>query len=92
MPWTGHQLADPVVLDRAIDALEKHTPIDAEQRAPCRRRVAQTLATQEAQLDKLIASHQDDAARVLLDKIDTRFGGLAAPQSLRWIDTLPAHP
>ena len=92
MPWTGHELAGPVALDRALDALEKHVPPDPDKRAECRRRIDQALAAQEEQLGKLIASHQDDAARTLLDKIDTHFGGLAAPQSVRWMDTLHSHP
>lgn len=92
MPWTGHELADPVALDHALDALEKHVPPDPEERAQCRRRIDQELATQEEQLGKLTVSHQDDAARTLLDKIDMRFGGLAAPQSVRWKDTLQPHP
>ena len=92
MPWTGHQLADPVALDRALDALEKHVSVDPERLAQCRKRIDQELTTQEGQLGKLVTTHQDDAARVLLDKIDTRFGGLAAPQSVRCMDTLHAHP
>lgn len=88
IPWTGHELANPAALDRALGALEKHVPIDSERRAQCRTRIDQELAAGEKQLGELVASHQDDAARALLTRIDSRFGGLAAPQSVQWMDTL----
>lgn len=92
MPWTGHQLADPAALDDALGALEKQAPPDPGKLADCRRRVDQELATQEQRLGKLVASGQADAARAMLDQIDTRFGGLAAAQSLREMDALHAQP
>lgn len=91
MPWAGHQLADPAALNRALDTLEKPAHPDSERLATCRKRIDQDLAAEEKQLGKLMANHQDDAARALLGRIDARFGGLADPQSVRWLDTLDAH-
>ena len=88
IPWSGHELANSAALDRALDALEKHVPVDSEKRAQCRMHIDQELAAAEKQLGELMASHHDDAARALLSRIDARFGGLAARQSVQWMDAL----
>jgi dienelactone hydrolase len=82
IPWTGHDIAEPSALDRALTSLETHYTPDTAKLAACRSRIAASL---QGELDKagaaLDAGHVDDA-RKQLDAIDHRYGGLAAPRSV----------
>ncbi|PXV58995.1 Esterase PHB depolymerase [Dyella jiangningensis] len=82
MPWTGHVLAGPTALDRALTSLETHHPPDASKLDACRSRIAKAL---DGELDKVRASMEggrSDDAKQQLDAIDQRYGGLAAPRSV----------
>lgn len=91
MPWTGHQLADPMALERALAALEKPVPPVPAALAACRHRIDRNLAALERQIGALVASGRFDDARTLLTRIDVHFGGLAAPQSVKWQQALDAR-
>jgi len=91
MPWTGHQLADPMALGRALAAMEKPLPPVPAALAACRRRIDLNLAALERQIGALVANGRFDDARTLLTRIDVRFGGLAAPQSVKWQQVLDAR-
>jgi hypothetical protein len=91
MPWTGHQLAGPAALERALAALGKPVRPDAAALAACRRRLDGKLAALEQRIDDLLAARRFDAARTELTRIDARFGGLAAPQSVKWQQVLNAQ-
>lgn len=82
MPWTGHDLAEPAALDRALTSLETHGAADTAKLDACRARIASDLGKALAQLDADIASGQLDNAKQQLEDLDHRYGGLAAPRSV----------
>jgi pimeloyl-ACP methyl ester carboxylesterase len=81
-PWTGHEVAGPTVLDRALDMLDKHAEPKLARLINCRLRINQELGKQIDQANDLLAGGNVDGARKLLDRIDVRYGGLAAPRSV----------
>lgn len=77
----GHDTADPVSLRRALDLLDEKVTPDAGL-AQCR---AGLDAEWSKGLDRVEAQIRDgkrDSARVALDELDLKYGGLAAPRSL----------
>ena len=92
MPWTGHQLADAASFSRALTALDTHATVDTNQLATCRARIDHQLNSQLDQAAHLVDTHDIDGARKLLTKIDTLFGGLAAPRSVELAAHLDGHP
>ena len=88
---TGHQLAGPAALERALTALEKPVPPFPAAHVGCHREIDRSLATKEQQIGDLVAKGRFDDAQTLLNKVDVRFGGLAAPPSVSWQKTLEAH-
>jgi pimeloyl-ACP methyl ester carboxylesterase len=81
-PWMGHEVAGPAVLGRALDMLDKHAEPNPARLKNCRMRIDQELEKTIAQANDLLAAGNADAARRSLVKIDTRYGGLAAPRSV----------
>src|SRR5882757_3994619 len=81
-PWAGHEVAGPAGLDRALDMLDKHAEPNLARLAKCRTHINQRLGKEIDQANDLLAAGNVDGARRLLDKIDTRYGGLAAPRSV----------
>lgn len=90
IPWTGHELADPSALDRALESLDRHGTDDPTALSDCRAHIDKDL---NAQLDAAEASlaHGDrEHARSQLQSIDAHFGGLAAPRSVELTSRLDA--
>jgi len=81
-PWTGHEVAGPAVLRRALDMLDKHAEPKPARLNNCRLRINQELGKQIDQASDLLGAGNVDGARKLLNKIDARYGGLAAPRSV----------
>jgi dienelactone hydrolase len=81
-PWMGHEVAGPAVLGRALDMLDKHAEPNSTRLNNCRLRINQELEKAIAQANDLLAAGNADGARRSLNKIDTRFGALAAPRSV----------
>jgi pimeloyl-ACP methyl ester carboxylesterase len=81
-PWTGHEVAGPAVLGRALDMLDKHAEPNLGRLNDCRLRINQELDKKIDQANDLLAAGNADGARKLLNKIDARYGGLAAPRSV----------
>jgi predicted esterase len=81
-PWAGHEVAGPPVLGRALDLLDKHAQPNLARLNKCRLRINRELGKQIDQANDLLAAGNADGARRLLNKIDTRYGGLAAPRSV----------
>ena len=81
-PWTGHEVAGPAVLGRALDMLDKHALPNLARLNNCRLRLNQELGKQMDQASDLLDAGNVDGARRLLNKIDARYGGLAAPRSV----------
>jgi hypothetical protein len=78
----GHEAAGPAALDRALDALADHQRPDPQRLAACRARVASGLAASLERAKGMLERGKSAEAWSLLKKIDTRYGGLAAPDSL----------
>src|ERR1700675_4516253 len=81
-PWMGHEVAGPPVLGRALDMLDKHAEPNVAKLNNCRLRISQELEKAIVQTNDLLAAGNADGARRSLNKIDARFGGLAAPRSV----------
>ncbi len=81
-PWADHEVAGPAVLGRALDMLDKHAKPNLARLNNCRLRINQELDATIVQANDLLAVGNLDGARRSLDKIDTRYGGLAAPRSV----------
>jgi poly(3-hydroxybutyrate) depolymerase len=81
-PWTGHEVAGPAVIGRALDRLDKHAQPHLARLNNCRLHINQELGRQIDQANDLLTAGNVDGARRLLNKIDTRYGGLAAPRSV----------
>jgi dienelactone hydrolase len=88
----GHEPAGSAALDRALDALtDTHAP-DPRKLAACRARTAADLSTRLAQVRALLDAGKANDAWSLLKKIDTRYGGLAAPESVELAGKTHADP
>ena len=82
MPWSGHETADAVSFSRALDALEETTPAPARASEACMKRVEEDLSAQLHEVETSIARGDKSSAAKILEKIDARFGALAAPRSV----------
>lgn len=80
MPWTEHELADAGSFGRALDKLSQPAHPDPDKLARCRAAHQESLQAQLQQAEAE-AAHPEQA-RKLLEQIDARYGGLAAPRSI----------
>jgi hypothetical protein len=90
-PWSGHEVVTPAPLNHALDVLDKPAQPDPAKLADCRVHIDQALTAQLQQAESLLASGKPDAAHTLLNKIDARYGGLAAPRSLDLAQKIDTH-
>jgi len=81
-PWVGHAAADPAALVHALDALTHPQPPDPAKLAACRASLEVKVTADLDQAQALIGRSRRLEALKLLEKIDRRFGGLAAPRSV----------
>ena len=81
-PDSDHTVADPRALARAIEALLAPIEPDAAGLAACRRAVEGRLSAELDQLRALRTAGKADEASALLKRIDSRFGGLAASETV----------
>ena len=89
-PWSGHEVVAPGPLSHALDLLDKPAQPDPGKLADCRARIDKHLTEQLQQTESLLANGKPDKARSLLDKIDIRYGGLAAPRSIQLAEKISA--
>ena len=82
-PLLGHTVAQPAALARALAGLRAAPQPDAGKLSRCRADMDADLDAKLAKVESLIADGQRAAADKLLRKIDERYGGLAAPRSLK---------
>jgi hypothetical protein len=87
----AHELADAGALNSALRALEERKPVPANKLATCRARIEQELIRQLDQVAQLDASAKSADAQALLQKVDARYGGLAAPRSIQLAEKLGAQ-
>jgi pimeloyl-ACP methyl ester carboxylesterase len=81
-PFLPHTVATSEALARALGRLADGIREDPEKLARCRAALEAELDTKLQKVEVLISSGQRSAAAKLLDRIDRRYGGLAAPRSL----------
>jgi pimeloyl-ACP methyl ester carboxylesterase len=81
-PRREHELADASAFSRSLDALLKGKQARQNKLPDCRARIDAELSAQLKQVEDTFARGETSAAKRLLDKIDARYGGLAAPRSV----------
>lgn len=87
MPFTGHEVATPAILTRALQALIQPERPDPDRLAACRAAIETEVADKLAKTDALIADGKRADAQKTLKDIDAKYGGLAAPHSVE-LDTI----
>jgi hypothetical protein len=78
----GHEPAGAAAFDRALDALADRRPPQPQRLAACRTRAAADLSAKLQRVRDLRERGKSPEAWSLLKTIDTRYGGLAAPDSV----------
>ena len=84
----SHEVASPRALARALEQLGAHVRRDPARLTACRAALDRRLAAQLARVQSLIDAGKRPEARKALEELDRRFGGLAAPQSLKFAAAL----
>ena len=87
MPFTGHDVAPPAILSRALQVLLEPKRPDPDRMAACRAAIETEIAGELTKADALIASGNRADAQKAVKNIDARYGGLAAPRSVE-LDTI----
>lgn len=90
VPWLGHELADAGSFSRALNKLSEPAHPDADKLARCRAANEQSLQSQLRQARALMGAANPEEARKLLEQVDTKYGGLAAPQVVTLMERLDA--
>jgi pimeloyl-ACP methyl ester carboxylesterase len=81
-PWVGHELPAAMPLERALDRLDDPVQVDADRLARCREGVDKKLSVRLQQVRDLLTAGEFAASRTQLDRIDSRYGGMAASRSV----------
>jgi pimeloyl-ACP methyl ester carboxylesterase len=79
VPWSGHETPNAAAFSRGLNALEQHDPADPDKLGACRERYREELKNDIEHTRALVTQGDRTDAAVELQKIDARFGGLAAP-------------
>ena len=87
MPFTGHDIAPPAILSRALQALLEPQRPDPDRMTACRAAIETEIAGELAKADALIVSGNRADAQKAVKNIDAKYGGLAAPRSVEF-DTI----
>jgi pimeloyl-ACP methyl ester carboxylesterase len=82
MQRAGHEIATPAALDHALSALDERSSPNAEKLAACRQRIAGQMSAKLQEVSDLLDRGKPHDAWQQLAKLDVRYGGLAAPQSI----------
>lgn len=81
-PFAGHEVAGARDFDLALTALSTHARAKPDRLASCRAHREKEISEQLQEVEDLLVRGKPQDARALLQKIDTRFAGLAAPKSV----------
>jgi hypothetical protein len=81
-PRTGHEVAAPAALSRALSSLARSTQPDPAELAACRSAIDTELESDLHTVESLIAHGETARAQKRLKSVDERFGGLAAPHTV----------
>ena len=91
IPFVGHETADAVSFNRALTTLENTAPPDDGDWRACVKRIEYDMAAQLRSVETSIANGDESSALKALERIDVRFGGLAAPRSVELMKAIEAH-
>jgi hypothetical protein len=92
IPFIGHELGAGRDFEHAILALQKHVTIKPETLVSCREHHQKDLASKLDDVRRYMAKGKTHEASSLLQKIDTHYAGLAAPDSVELARELaPSH-
>ena len=80
--WSGHEAPSAAAFNQGLDALESHEKADPGKLASCRRSYEQALDDELHAVEQSLAGGNTAEARKALERIDARYGGLAAPRSI----------
>ena len=83
MSRAGHEIAAPYSVDRALTALDRRPHADFGELSTCRARIAKDLASDLQHVTVLLDRDKLEDASRALTKLDTRYGGLAAPEIIQ---------
>jgi predicted esterase len=89
--WTAHEVVDARALNRVLDDLEHRKAPPSNQLAKCRERIDTELAAQLHRVEELVGTGKSADAGAAVRKLDARYGGLAAPQSVALADRAGAQ-
>ncbi len=78
----AHAPADPTTLSRALDDILGTGANMADDQAACRAHLDRDVADRLQRVKDLIAAGDRSGAGQMLNELDTRYGGLAAPESV----------
>jgi pimeloyl-ACP methyl ester carboxylesterase len=82
VPSLAHDILPAAAFKQGLDALEARDTPPKDKIASCRGRYEQELDAKLREAETLRADGRVDAAARMLEEIDVRFGGLAAPPSV----------
>ena len=89
---TGHALASAQGFAQALRSLSNRPTPDRSRVIACRAKIDTELKLGLQQVHALLDAHKTDEAHKLLEQIDVRYGGLAAPSSLGFLKRSVTHP
>jgi hypothetical protein len=88
--WSGHEVPSAAAFKKGLDALETRANPSVEKIAACRQQHEAQLGDQLHAVEQALGSGRIAEARAMLEKIDTRYGGLAAPRSVELAERIEA--
>jgi pimeloyl-ACP methyl ester carboxylesterase len=91
-PFAGHELAGSREIDLALTALSGHMRPKPDRLASCRVHREQEISAQLQEVRELLGRGKSNEAQALLEKIDSRFAGLAAPMSVAIAQKMTTDP
>ena len=91
MQRTGHEIAPPSALDHSLSTLDARSAPNTEKLADCRQRIAKQVSAKLQDVNDLLDHGKSHEAWQQLVKLDVRYGGLAAPQSLEIASRIGEH-
>jgi predicted esterase len=80
VPRSGHEVANSAALNRALGRLQRDTRPNPDKLAECRARVEEKMTLELRHVEDLLAAGESGVALKSLERIDTRYGGLAGPR------------
>ena len=89
--WASHELAEPLALGLALDALETRSAAEPSKLQQCRRNYELALESALNVAERSLDEGKSKATAKLLERIDERFGGLATPRSVELTKKLLAE-